>query len=326
MTSTRLVMSMFPHIRHGRTVRGMIRTTILALAPSALWGVYQFGAPALVLIGMAVVGAVMTEAVTCVIARRPVSVRDLHAVLVGLMLAVMLPAGAPWWLAFVGGVVAILVGKMPFGPLGSAPLSPALVGLLILALSWPNELNRYVHPRHAPAAFHLADAAPAEPPQSAVLIDPSDAAEYDEIELFLGLQAGPVGTISPILLFLGGLTLLFLRVGRWQGPVGFILGVAVAAAVAHASDPGQYPSVGFQLSTGMVMFGAFFLCTEWSSTPVTPRGLFLFGLIAGALAVIFRLSGLPFGRVAFAVLIVSLATPLLDRLAPTPFGKAVRHA
>jgi electron transport complex protein RnfD len=238
----------------------------------------------------------------------------------------MIPAGAPAWIALVGGVTAILIGKAPFGPLGSAPLSPALVGLLILVLSWPQELNQYAHPRSVTSEVGSVELAPAETPQGAVLVDPSDAAEYEPVDLFLGFQAGSVGTVSPLLLLLGGLFLVLRRVARWQGPVGFVLGLAVTAAITHASAPGQNPSTAFQLCTGMAMFGAFFLCTEWTATPVTPRGLFFFGFLAGILTLIFRLSGLPFGRVAYAVLIVSLATPLLDRLAPRPFGKVVRNA
>ena len=136
-----------------------------------------------------------------------------------------------------------------------------------------------------------------------------------------------MGTISPILLLLGGLFLIRSRAGRWQGPVGFLLGLGVAAWIAHAIDPGGFPSAGFELFTGAAFFGAFFLCNDWSSTPVTPRGLFLFGLSAGVLTLIFRVTGgLPFGRVAFAVGFASLLTPLFDRIAPTPFGKGVRHA
>jgi electron transport complex protein RnfD len=304
----------------------MIITTLAALAPAAAFGIYQFGLPALVLLCVGVLTAVATEAVVNRVARQPQSVGDGHAALVGLMVGLMLPAGAPWWLVMVAAAVGILVGKLPFGPLGSAPLSPALVGLLIVAISWPDDVNMFTHPATAPAELHAADAAPAESPLVAVAIDPSDAADYAPRDLFLGLQVGPIGGISPLLLLLGGLFLIWRRVARWQGAVGFLLGVAVTAGVAHAVDPGGCAPASFHLLTGLTMFGAFFLCTEWTTTPVTPWGLFLFGLFAGVLTIILRMSDLHFGRVPWAVTLMTLTTPLLDRIAAVPFGKVVRHA
>ncbi len=325
--SKQYTVSMAPHVRQGRTVRSMIRTTIIALLPATFWGFYQFGFKALLLVTVGILGAVGTEAAVCRIAKQPIRIADHHAVLVGLMLALLVPAGAPWWLVLVGAVMAILVGKMPFGPLGGSPLAPALVGLLIVAISWPEAVASHVHPVTSASEYWAADAAPAEAPQDAVTIDPSDARDYCSCSLFLGSQAGPIGAVSPLMLLIGGLFLIYRKAGRWQGAVGFMLGLGVAGWLAHAVSPGSFPSGSFQLFTGAAMFGAFFLCNDWSSTPVTPKGLFLFGLFAGVLALLFRITGgLPFGRVAFAIALMSLATPLFDRIAPTPFGKGVRSA
>jgi len=326
MTENRYVVSISPHLRHGRTIRSMVVTTIAALIPAAAFGVYQFGLPAALMLLAGVVTAVATEAVVNKVANKPLTIGDGHAALVGLMIGMMLPAGAPLWLVVVAAAAGILVGKMPFGPLGSAPLSPALVGLLIVAISWPAEVNMFVAPTTAPVELHAADAAPVESPLLAVGIDPSDAADYATVDLFLGKQAGPIGGISPLLLLLGGLLLIWRRVARWQGAVGYLLGVAVTAGIANAVDPGGCAPATFHLLTGLTMFGAFFLCTEWTTTPVTPRGLFLFGLFAGMLTIIFRMSDLHFGRVPWAITLMTLTTPLLDRFASVPFGKVARHA
>ncbi|MCP4604024.1 MAG: RnfABCDGE type electron transport complex subunit D [Proteobacteria bacterium] len=326
MRDQRYVVSTAPHIRHGRTARTMILTTIAALTPAALWGFYQFGFSAVVLIVAGIVGAVGAEAVIDKIAKRQSSLRDGHALLVGLTLALLIPAGAPFWLVLIGAIIAILIGKAPFGPLGGAPLSPALVGLLIVTVSWPDQITSYVQPRSADPALKAPDAAPAEHPQDAVHIDPSDVDEYDLDELLLGNQVGPIGTICPLLLLVGGLFLLIRRAARWHAPAGFILGIAVTAAIAHSIDPGAYAPAWFHILTGTAMFGAFFLCTEWTSTPVTPRGLFLFGLLAGMLVIVFRMSGLPFARVPFAIVLMSLCTPLFDRIAQAPLGKVTSHA
>ena len=326
MAQKRYVVAISPHARHGRTIRSMIGATIAALVPAAAWGVYQFGLPAAVLILVAIGGAVATEALVTQMARKPLTIRDGHAVLVGLLVALMLPAGAPWWVALVAAVVGMLVGKMPFGPLGGHPLSPAIIGLLIVTMSWPDQVASYTTPRTAPAELKAADAGPAEDPQTAVRIDPSDAADYCTTALFLGKQAGPIGGVSPLLLLLGGLFLIWRRAARWQGPVGFLLGLGLAATIAHAMSPYGIPSPTFQLLTGLAFFGAFFLCTEWSSTPVTPWGLFLFAFFSGGLAILFRLTGMEYGAVPWAIIIMSLATPLFDRIAPVPFGKVVHHA
>lgn len=326
MADNRFVVSISPHVRYGRSIRSMVVTTFAALVPAAVFGVYQFGFSAAVLLAVGVLTAVATEAVVNKVAEQPLSIGDGHAALVGLMIGLMLPAGAPWWLVMVAAVLGILVGKKPFGPLGGAPLSPALVGLLIVAISWPEEVNSFTHPATAPAELHAVDAAPAESPLFAVGIDPSDASDHAPLDLFLGKQAGPIGGISPLLLLLGGLFLIARRAARWQGAIGYLLGVAITAGVAHAVDPGGCAPASFHLLTGLTVFGAFFLCTEWTTTPVTPRGLFLFGLFAGMLTIILRMSDLHFGRVPWAITIMTLTTPLLDRIAAVPFGKVVRHA
>jgi electron transport complex protein RnfD len=251
---------------------------------------------------------------------------DFHAVLVGVMLAMMVPAGVPWWLVLTGAVMAILVGKMPFGPLGGAPLSPALVGLLIASTSFTAVISTPLVERTAHESLKAEDAAMPESPQTSVMRDPSDHLEHDRMELFLGMQTGPWGTVSPLLLLLGGLFLLWRRVIRWQAPLGFLLGVWLAATVTHSAMPSEFAPASFQMLTGMVFFGAFFLCTEWSTTPVTSWGLFWYGMLAGVLAIVLRVSGVPYGRVPFAIMVTSLATPLFDRITATPFGKVVDHA
>jgi H+/Na+-translocating ferredoxin:NAD+ oxidoreductase subunit D len=327
MGNRRYVVSLAPHARHGRTIRSMMLTMVAALVPATLWGFYQFGFNAVALVLAGVLGAVGTEAIINTVKKEKFTFLDGHALLVGLMLALLLPAGVPWWIALIGGVMAILIGKAPFGPLGGAPMSPTLIGLLIVALSWQAEINTYVNPRGCcDAESSVENAAPAESPQDAAIADPSDAADYCVVGLFLGNQVAPVGCASPLLLLLGGLFLFIRKNARWQAPFGFILGIAVFAGSLNAIDPGTYAPASFHLLTGAAMFGAFFLCTEPTCTPVTPWGMFLFGFMGGCLTVLFRISGLHFGRVAFALAIMSLATPLFDRIAQTPFGKVATHA
>jgi electron transport complex protein RnfD len=326
MMKKRLVVSASPHIRHGRTVRSMMLTAIAALAPAAAWGLFQFGLRAFFLMEIGILTAVAMEHLICKLQKRPTTVGDFHAVLVGLTLALLVPAGAPWWLVFVGAALAILIGKAVFGVLGGSPISPALIGLLIVAASWPSEINSYMTPQTAPESLKTEAAAPLEAPLNAVATDPSDIGEYNTVDLFLGKQAGPIGAVSPVLLIIGGLFLIWRRVARWQAPLGFILGLGIAAVIGHATDPWGCAPAAFHLFTGAAMFAAFFLCTDWTSTPVTPVGMFLFGLLAGGLTLLLRLSNMPYGPEPWSVVIVSLTTPLLDRIALKPFGKTATNA
>lgn len=311
---------------NGRDARGMVLPFVAALLPAAAWGVYQFGTPALGLLAAGVAGAAGTEILADRLAGGAFRSRDWHGVLVGLVLAMMLPPGAPWWLALVGGAMGVLVGKLPFGPFGGAPMNPALVGLLIVAVSWPEHVGAYRQPRSAPEELQGEGVAPAEHPLDAVRIDPADILDYDAKALFLGRQVGAVGGISPLLLLLGGLFLVWRRAIRWQAPAGFLLGAALAAGVAAAVNPATGAPVWFHMTAGLVVFGAFFLCTDRPSTPVSPWGLFVFAFGAGALAVILRTGDLHFGHVPWAIAIASLGTPLFDRIASPLSGKVARHA
>lgn len=326
MRNNRLVVATPPHLRHGRTIRRMMLTSMAALLPALAFGVYQYGAAVLILLAAACGAAVLAEAVVSKIEKVPGYVVDGQAVLTGMLIAAMLPPGTPWWVAMVAGAVAIFIGKAPFGEFGGAPIAPALVGLLVVTISWPGAINNYVQPTTAPEALKVEGAAPAETPVAAVLIDPSDMAEYDLKDLWLGKQVGSSGTTAPLLLILGGLALIIARAARWQAPLGFIAGMGISAAIASGIDPTVYPTAEFHLATGMTMFAAFFLCTDHPSTPTSPHGLILFGLLAGILAYLFRVAGLEFGAEPWAIAIVSLATPILDRLRPAPFGKVVSHA
>jgi electron transport complex protein RnfD len=297
-------------------------TLAAALLPALGLGVYQFGLEALALIGLGLAGSLGVEAAAALVARAPARLGDLHAATVGLILVALVPAGAPWWLVLTASSLAVAIGKLPFGPLGGSPVAPAAVGLMIAALSWPQDIARHVQPRSAPEALR---AAPAESPLDAVRADPSDAAEYAPLRLFLGDQPGPLGA-SPLAALLGGLLLGWRRLIAWQAPLGFVIGLGAAAAAAHALAPEVYAPAAFHLFTGAALFAAVFLCTDFTSTPVTPRGMLWFGLLAGGLTFALRLSRLPFGHEAFAVASLSLATPLLDRLRPAPFGQGARHA
>lgn len=332
MTDKRFVVSLFPHVHSGRSVARYNGLTIVGLLPALGWGIYQFGIAAGMLVCAAVIGAVAVDIVVGQIVHRPKEWMKLHAVLVGLTVALLLPSGAPIWMAFMGGALAIAIGKAPFGPQGGSPLSPALVGILIVALSWPGEITNYEYSRsireEARAAANLGtvEMAAPEAPQDAAIIDPSEFLEYDTLDLFLGHQVGSIGTISPLLLILGGLLLIGWRVIHWQAPMGFIFGMAVFSAIAYAVSPGLNATPVFHLLTGTAMFGAFFLCTEPTSTPSTPWGMFLFGAFAGALVLLLRTTGMPMCRVIWALAIAQLATPLFDRIVPIPFGKVVNHA
>jgi electron transport complex protein RnfD len=326
MRDPEIVVSMAPHAHSGRTVPRFMVARTLSLLPAAGFGVYQFGVGAAFTLSAAVLGALLTEGALDVVSKRRPQALDGHAALQGLLLGMMLSPVAPWWVALIGGVAAVLIGKAPFGPLGGAPLSPAIVGLLVLAISFPQDLRQYAPPRTADSALRAQDAAAPEMPVDSVLIDPSDAQEISTLHAFLGDQVGAIGAISPLLLLLGFLLVLWLRAGTWQGPLGYFLGMGMAAQLGHVLLPDSLPGAAFHLTTGMSALCGLYLVTEPICTPVVPRGLFVFGVVAGALAVVLRASALPYAPEAWALAIAMLATPLFDRIRPRPFGKVATHA
>ncbi len=316
LDTTGLIVSMSPHIRGATTVERMMRTFLLCLVPASVVGIYLFGMRALLIMALSVVTAVASESLIEHLTHRPLTYRDCHAALIGLLLALILPPSVPWWIPVVGATVAIILGKMVFGGLGTYPFNPVLVAWVVLKLSWSERMSLFFAP-------HTTDELLT--PLMAVKEDPALFYSYDMLPLFLGQKPGPIGTVCGLAILIGAVFILAKGIIRWHIPLSFLFGIALFSAILRYINPDIYPPVIFHLIGGGALLGAFFLAPEPVTSPVTPMGMVLFGFLAGVTTMIIRMwGGYPDGTF-YAILIMNAATPLFNNLKPRPYGRR-QHA
>ena len=336
-----------PHIHAPLTTQRMMFDVMLALLPATLFGVYLFGWPALNLLLLSIITALLSEAFSLRIAGKPParSLLDGSAALTGWLLALTLPPWAPWWVAVVGSAFAIIVGKHIFGGLGQNIFNPAMLARVALLISFPVELTFWVapHPLGTAAApgfmeglvitFHGVsnpDAISGATLLGHVKTELGRGVEmaqalsgyYEMKSAGLGMISGSFGETSALLIGLGGLYLLVRRIITWHTPLSMLLTLTLLATVMHEVNPERYASPLYHLLSGAVMLGAFFIATDLVTSPSAPRGQLLYGAVMGALIYIIRtFGGYPEG-VAFAVLIMNAMTPLIDHyLRPRIYGR-----
>jgi len=319
-----LYLSSSPHIHSGETTDQVMRQVIYALLPACAVAVYSFGLPALAVLLVCTLGCVATESLCLRAMGRPLAIRDGSAALTGILLALNLPPSSPWWLALLGSAVAIGVGKQVYGGLGYNPFNPALVARVVLLISFPVQMTTWTAP--APlgsSADAVTSATPLGEMKTAVLLTGKLPAALQEGvgAYFLGDMAGSLGEVSAAALLFGALFLLWKRIITWQIPASYLGTVVVFGGIFWLADPTRYPGPLFHLLTGGLMLGAFFMATDMVTTPVTPRGMLLYGVGCGLITVLIRLfGGYPEG-VSFAILLMNAATPLIDRFTkPKKFG------
>ncbi len=328
------------------SVRRIMGLVLLALTPATLFNAYWFGWPAIFLFAVTVGAAVIAEAACLALANRPLrpSLGDGSAVLTGWLLALSLPPWAPWWIGATGAFVAIVVGKHVFGGLGQNPFNPAMVARVALLISFPVQMTLFTAPRplFSPFAPGFGDglavtfggdvAVDAVSAASAlghvktelsrgVPIDHS-LAGVDYLGLMLGNAPGSMGEGAALLLLLGGLFLIAKRVITWHVPVSFLGTLFVLATLSHLAEPARYPDGVFHLLAGATMLGAFFIATDLVTSPVTREGQLIYGCGIGVITFVIRSwAGYPEG-LAFAVLLMNAATPLIDRwVRPRVYGR-----
>jgi electron transport complex protein RnfD len=312
----KFIVSFAPFWHNGSRVTDRSLQIFLAAVPAALFGVYRFGFSALGVLALAVSSAVLWELAFTRVAKRPVSVGDGTAAVIGLLFGMMLPASLPWWAVLTGTFIAIVVARQIYGGIGANPFNPAAVAVAILMLAWKQRMD------FDTALVNYAFDFPAAFPLGAVKAFGTDAInELSLVDLFIGRQVGGIGSICGAALLAGGVYLILRGVIRWEIPIAFLAGVAVTAAVFHAANPLKFASPAFHLVTGLTLFGAFFLATEDASSPVNFIPMLIFGASAGAIAVFIRNIGVFAEGLVFAILVGNLIQPLLDKIRPKALGK-----
>ena len=290
-----------PHIRDKATTTGLMWQVLVALVPALIAAVYFFGKPALVVIVSTSVAAVATEAVILLLRKKKLqTLLDGSALLTGLLLAMNLPPSLPWWVPAIGAFVAIAFAKHAFGGLGMNIFNPALIGRAFLLASYPVMMTFWSQPITA-----VTTATPLGMAKEVGLSHAMQAFSY--WQSFVGMIPGSLGETSKVALLIGAAFLLLRRVIDWKIPFSYLFTVAVFAFLA-----GQ--DIGFHLLSGGLILGAFFMATDYVTSPVTPWGRIIFGAGAGILTMVIRLwGGYPEG-VCYAILIMNMLVPFLDKV------------
>lgn len=307
-----LVVSASPHLHCGMNTRGIMLDVIIAMVPALVASVWLFGLRALAVEVVCVGACLASEYLARVVMKRPQTVGDLSAVVTGLLLAFNLPATIPLWQAALGGVVAIVVAKQMFGGIGQNFVNPALAGRIVLMGSFPAEMNNWVEPLQS-GVDAVSSATPL-----ALLTGGGDVTVYSKVELLFGLRGGCLGETCAFALLLGFVYLLARRVISPIVPVAFVGTVFVVTWLC-----GQDPV--YHILSGGLLLGAIFMATDYTTSPVNRTGKVVFGIGCGLLTVLIRLCGsLPEG-VSFAIVIMNILVPLIERFTrPLPFGEKRR--
>ena len=302
-----------PHVVAGGTVPRVMTQVLLALTPVAAAHLVLYGPGLATQLAACGIAAIACEALA--LRLRGLAPRrflfDGSALVTAALLALSVPPTLPWWLAVFGTAVAVLLGKHAYGGLGCNPFNPAMVGYAVLLVSFPLEMTRWPVPASG-AGFDAVTGATALDELRTGL-----GQRLTMEEIFAGPAFGALGDAGGQWInaaaLAGGLYLLARRVVRWQIPTTVLAGVALPAALMHALDPGAHAAAGFHLFSGATMLGAFFIATDPVSAATSDRGRLIYGAGIGALAWLIRTwGGYPDG-IAFAVLLMNLAAPLLDR-------------
>jgi electron transport complex protein RnfD len=313
-----LVVSASPHIRSKHKTSSAMRLVIIALLPALIFATYLFGLRALLIAVISILAAIGAEALLQRMLGRKITITDGSAILTGLLLAFNLPPGVPWWLPAVGSAFAIIFAKQLFGGLGYNFINPALAGRAFLMASWPSLMTKEWL---APIGGTLSgiDGISAATPLS-LLKNPANYGnpeiiirqlnDFDTIKnIFLGKIGGCVGETSVFFLLVGGLFLLFLRIIDYRIVVGYLGSFALLAWLLPTQG-----SVAFHLFAGGLVLGAFFMATDWVTSPVTKKGRWIFGIGCGVITIIIRIwGGYPEG-VSYSILLMNVFTPVIDRL------------
>lgn len=327
-----LITSPAPHAHSGDSVRRNMLLVILALLPAYVVSVIEFGWGALITAAISVLVCVCTEYVISrfLLKEKRQTIGDLSAVLTGLLLAFNLPSNLDWWIVLIGAVVAIGVGKMTFGGLGQNPFNPALVGRVFLLISFPAQMTTWPTPQGFATGYVDAETGATPLYFLKHIVKTGDGSVIDQLpalkDAFLGVMGGSLGEVCALALILGGLFLICARVITWHIPVSIIATVALFAAVTgwtgnlpEAMTTGQY--VGYELLSGGLMLGAFFMATDYVTSPMTAWGKIIFGIGIGFIMMVIRTWGAYPEGMSFAILIMNACVPLLNKFRPQRFGE-----
>ncbi len=321
MNKNKLTVSHAPFWHDGDSLFQLNLNILIAALPAVLYGIFQFGAPALAVLTLSVGSAMLWELLMNLISKKPISIGDLDAAAIGLIFGMMLPAMTPWWVVVVGTFVAVIIGKMIFGGIGANPFNPALIGMAILMLSWNSFLD--FDTALVDYEFGFAELAPL----AALKMMGTEVVDTFTIaDLFMGKEVGAIGATFGLGLIIGGIYLILRGYIRWEISVSFIAGILITAFLFNMANPDAYAGPLFHLFSGYTLLGAFFLATENSSSPINKIPMFIYGFLGGLMIILMRNIGSYADGTVLAILLINLANPIIDNIRPKALGKGVNNA
>lgn len=300
--------SVSPHVRAQNTTKSIMRDVVIALLPTLAFGVYHFGLNALMVIAVCVVTCVLSELLFELLAKKPITVFDYSAVVTGMILAINLPSTATWWMCVLGSVFAIVVVKMFFGGLGQNFMNPALAARCFLLISFASRMSD----------FSIDGVSSATP---LALLKAGE--EPDLLTLFIGYHGGCIGEVSALAILVGALYLIIKKVITVRIPFTYIISTLVFIFIIN-TVMGNDVAVNYmagQLLSGGLLVGAFFMATDYVTSPITPKGQYVYGVLLGLLTALFRILGSSAEGVSYAIIICNLLVPIIEKITVSkPFG------
>lgn len=302
----KFIVSAAPHVHTGKTISKIMRDVIIALVPATVMSVVYFGIRAALIIAVSIIAALFGEWAFNKIVKKQNSLGDLSAVVTGLLLALNMPPMVPLWMVAVGALFAIVVVKQIFGGLGKNFMNPALGGRCFMLIAWAGVMTQFIEPMN-PDAVSCAT-------QLTIIKESMNSTLPSMLDAFIGRTAGSIGETSAAALIIGFVYLLMRKIVSPRIPVAYILTFAVLTFFFgfNSSDMSMATFTLYQVLSGGLLIGAFFMATDYVTTPTTPKGRIIFGIGCGVLTfVIRRFGGYPEG-VSFAIILMNLVTPIIE--------------
>ena len=328
-----LTISPSPHDHGNESVSKLMYGVVIALIPAFMVSVYLFGLGTVIITLTAMASCVLFEwLIQRFLMKAKQTVSDGSALVTGMLLAFCLPTNLPVWLVVLGSFVAISVGKMSFGGLGNNPFNPALVGRVFLFVSFPVQLTSWPEP--VVNRFAYLDASTGATSLSIMKESLKNGERISEIlqdipshlDMFIGRMGGSAGEVAAVALLIGFIYMLVRRIITWHIPVSILLTVTVFTGIIWLSNPALNPDPLFHLLSGGLMLGAIFMATDYVTSPMSVKGMWIYGIGIGVITVVIRVFGAYPEGVQFAILTMNAFTPLINKYAkPRRFGEEVVH-
>ena len=320
----KLIATSNPHIRGSETTRSIMLDVIIAMLPALAFAIFNFGLRALTLTAVSVVGCIFWEWLYRKLMKKPQSIGDLSCVVTGMLLAFVCPVQMPYWMILIGDFFAIIVVKQLFGGIGKNFLNPALAGRAVLLASYAGTMTSWVDPAagKAPIIGSVADVVTTATPLAVMKTGDFAAltGTYNVGNMFIGQIPGSLGEVSAVALLIGGAYLIWRKVINWQTPVSYIATVAVLTFLFPKQGSGLEWML-YSIFGGGLFLGAFFMATDYATSPVTKKGQLIFGIGCGLFTVLIRYFGSYNEGVCYSIMVMNLLVALIDKYTkPTRFG------